>query len=218
LNDLLLVVVKSGSKVLPVLEVHGDSPKLGVVAVQDLEAALVGIALSDERSSLELDLVAAEISSLVPDVEVLVGKVQRPLGVLLDAPVESLDTLATLTVGSILEELELCATESKLLLEDGLVGEGDLDSLEAAIEAGGLVGRELEDLRPGQVVTLDEASVEDGVCGGGVKGLGRGVGRDTAIENNGALGGNACGRGCNSSRGRKDHGKECLSEHGDCGE
>lgn len=167
--------------------VDRDAPKELAVTVKNLELVLIGIALSDKRSSLKLDLVVAEVGSLMPYVEVLMGEVQWPGRVLLDAPVESLDALASLAVSGILEELEACAAEALLLLEDGLVGDGDLYSLElGAVEARGFVG-ELEDLRPGQVVALDEVGVEDGVGGSRVEEGGCGADRDTAIEDDGAL-------------------------------
>jgi len=187
-GGLVLGVVEGHSKVLPLGLVDLNVPKPLAGTVENLELILVGIALSNERSSLELDLVVAEVGSLVPDVEVLVGEVQRPGGVLLDTPVEGLDTLATLAVRGILEELKTCAAESQLLLEDRLIGDGHLNSLElVAIEARGLVG-ELEDLRPGQVVALDEVGVEERVGGLSVEGDGCHVGRDTAVEDDGALG------------------------------
>ena len=187
-GNVLLGVVEGHSKVLPLGLVDLNVPEPLAGAVKNLELVLVGIALSNKRSSLELDLVVAEVSSLVPDVEVLVGEVQRPGGVLLDTPVEGLDTLATLAVRGILEELQTGAAESQLLLEDGLIGDGHLNSLElVAIEARGLVG-ELQDLRPGQVVTLDEVGVEERVGGLSVEGDGCHVGRDTAVEDDGALG------------------------------
>jgi len=187
-GGLVLGVVEGHSKVLPLGLVDLNVPEPLAGTVKNLELVLVGIALSNKRSSLELDLVVAEVSSLVPDVEVLVGEVQRPGGVLLDTPVESLDTLATLAVRGILEELKTCAAESQLLLEDRLIGDGHLNSLElVAIEARGLVG-ELEDLRPGQVVALDEVGVEERVGGLSVEGDGCHVGRDTAVEDDGALG------------------------------
>ena len=189
--NLLLDVVESHGKVLPVGEVNGGSPKLLVGAVENLEAALVGIALANEGSGLELDLVVAEISGLVPHVQVLVGQVQGPLRILLDTPVEGLDALTTLAIGSILEKLELSATESDLLHEDGCIRDGELKRLEAAIEARGPNVWELENLRPGQVVALDEASVEEGVGSSGIERLESGVERNTAIENDGALGNSA---------------------------
>lgn len=128
--NVLGVEVELQGKVLPLSLVDRDAPEELAVAVKNLELVLVGIALSDERSSLELNLVVAKVGSLVPDVEVLVGEVQGPGRVLLDAEVESLDTLASLTVSGILEELEACTAEALLLLEDGFVGDGDLYSLE----------------------------------------------------------------------------------------
>ena len=92
--NVLGVEVELQGKVLPLSLVDRDAPEELAVAVKNLELVLVGIALSDERSSLELNLVVAKVGSLVPDVEVLVGEVQGPGRVLLDAEVESLDTLA----------------------------------------------------------------------------------------------------------------------------
>ena len=50
-------------------------------------------------------------------------------------------------------------------------------------------------MRPGQVVALDEVGVEDGVGRSRVEEGGCGVDRDTAIENDGALGLSANGVG-----------------------
>ena len=76
--NVLGVEVELQGKVLPLSLVDWDAPEELAVAVKNLELVLVGIALSDERSSLELNLVVAKVGSLVPDVEVLVGEVQGP--------------------------------------------------------------------------------------------------------------------------------------------
>jgi len=164
-KNLLVVEVERNSKVLPLGKVDWYRPERGTAAVEDLEALLVGIALSNERSGLELNLVVAVVGSLVPDIEVLVSQVQRLSRVLLDAPVQGLDTLASLAVGGVLEKLETGATEAVLSHENGLVVDGDLESLEvASIKARDFVW-ELQDLRPCQVVALDVVGVEDGVGG-----------------------------------------------------
>ena len=127
-------------------------------------------------------LVGRVVASLVPNVKVLVRKVQRPRGILLDAPVQRLNTLATLTVGCILQELQACSTEAVLLLENGLVGQGHLNrSVLVSIEARRLV-RKLENLAPLDVIALDVVGVEDGVGRVRVEEGGRGVERNTAVE------------------------------------
>jgi hypothetical protein len=211
----LLVVVKLNSKVLPVLLVNRDRPELVVGAVKNLKAVLVCIGLADKRASLKLDLVRRVIRSLMPYIEVLVGQVQRPGRVLLDAPVHSLHTLATLTIGRILGELKASASETVLFLENALVGNGYFHSGElVAVKSRTVVG-ELENLAPRQVVAFDIIGVEQGVTG--VEEGGRGVDRDTAIEDDGTLDVSAsmlvghCERGAGHSEERN----EGLSVHGE---
>lgn len=104
----------------------------------------------------------------MPDVQVLVGQVERACGILLDGEVERLDTLAALAVCCIVGELQAGAAESVLLLENALIRDGDLDGcVVSSIEARGGLG-ELQDLRPGEVVALDVVGVEERV--GGIEG------------------------------------------------
>ena len=72
----------------------------------------------------------------MPHVQVLVGEVQRPRWILLDDPVQRLDAFTALAIASIFQELETCATEAILLLEDGFIRNCDFDSgVRAAVEA-----------------------------------------------------------------------------------
>jgi hypothetical protein len=136
---------------------------------------------------LELDLIRAVIASLVPDVQILVREVQGARWVLLDAPVQGLDTFAALAVRRVLQKLKSSATEAVLFLEDGLVGQSDLDGgVLVAVEAGSLVW-ELEDLGPLEVVAFDVVRVEDGVGRVRVEEGGGGVEGDAAVEDDGAF-------------------------------
>ena len=149
------------------------------------------------------------------------AEVQGPGRVLHDTPVQSLDALGTLAIGSILEKLELRATEALLLLEDGFIREGDFDGLELVTVEAGSALRELDDLRPRQVVSLDELGVENGVGRLRVQVGSAQVERNAAIEDNRALWHGPLGPGgimtvlgdCESARGQEQGRKECLGEH-----
>lgn len=141
------------------------------------------------------------------------GQVQGPSLVLLYAPVQRLDTLTALAIGRVLGELEACAAESILLLEDRLVRDCNLDSLElVAIKARGILG-ELEDLAPSQVVALDVVGVEQSVAG--IERCGCTVDWDTTIEDDGALDIRAGILVGHCERGARDGGerKESLGVH-----
>lgn len=66
-RDLLLLVVESDGKVLPHLLEHRSLPEKLEVLVEKLPSSS-GAVLSDELTSLELELVAGEIGLLVPDI------------------------------------------------------------------------------------------------------------------------------------------------------
>jgi hypothetical protein len=55
-EDLLLVVIQRQRKVLPILKVDGDGVQRVTIAVQNLEIILIGTALSNDTSRLELYL------------------------------------------------------------------------------------------------------------------------------------------------------------------
>lgn len=181
--DLLLGVIKLNSKVLPLLVIDRNTPDLFAGTVKDLEVVLLGVGVTDQSANLELDLVVAVVCRLVPHIEVLMGQVQRSIGILLDGEVQCLHALVAGILRGVGCELQSCATKSVLLLENGLVGDGDFDGrVGCAVEAAWLSGWKLEDLRPGQVVALDVVWVEEGV--GSVEDGGRlgEVCRNAAIE------------------------------------
>jgi hypothetical protein len=151
----------------------------------------------------------------LPDVQILVRQVQRPGWVLLDTPVQRLDSLATLAVGRVVQELQARSSEAVLRHEDGLVGQGHLhSSVLVAIETRCVVG-ELENIRPLHVQVLGVVRVEESGRGVGVEGCGRGVLGDTAVKDNLArgigarldMGGGECGGS------RCDQREEGLSVH-----
>jgi hypothetical protein len=200
----LLVVVQLDRKVLPVLLINQDAPNRIATAIQQLEAVLVCIGLANQRPSLELDLVRRVVRRLVPCVQVLVRQVQRARGVLLDAEVQRLDALTALAVWRVFGKLQSCAAEAVLLLEDGLVRDGDFNGgVLGAVEARGVVG-ELEDLAPLQVIALDVVRVEKGI--GCVEERWGGIDGNAAVKNDGALGVGALllVRVCENGRGRSD--------------
>lgn len=118
------------------------------------------------------------------------GQVQLPCGILLHTEVQCLHALLSLAISTVLQELQTRASEPLLLLEDGLVADGDLDGrVISGVEARLRHIGELEDAAPLQVVALDIVWVVDGVGSICVE-LGRVCsprGRDTAIEDDGAL-------------------------------
>jgi hypothetical protein len=183
-GNVLLGVVELEGKVLPLLVVDGNVPDLLASTVEDLEVVLLARGVVDQSADLELDLVVGVVGGLVPDVQVLVGQVQGPRGVLLHAKVKCLNALAALTLRCVFSKLKTCAAETLLLLEDALIRDGDLyGSVVCAVEAAAIL-RELEDGGPGEVVALDVVGVEDCVGRGSVKvggGLGN-VGGHTAVE------------------------------------
>lgn len=104
----------------------------------------------------------SKYSSMVTH-QVLVAEVERPARILHDTKVKSLDTLSTrAALVGILAELQTRTPEAELLHEDALIANGDLErkiSL-CSIEAGAGLGLgQLENLRPSDVVSLDEAWV-----------------------------------------------------------
>jgi hypothetical protein len=117
-----------------------------------------------------------------------VAQVERALVILLDAKVQSLDTLGSrAALVAILVELQTSASEAKLLHEDTLVADSDLerDGTSLGIKARlGLGLGELKNLGPGDVVSLDEARVVRVPAAAirRVKVGQRGIGRDSAIE------------------------------------
>jgi hypothetical protein len=128
---------------------------------------------------------------------------------------QRLDTLATLTVGRVVQKLQARSSEAVLRHEDGLIGQGYLQSsVLVAIETRCFI-RELENLRPLHVQVLCVVRVEEGGRGVGVKGRGRGVFGDTAVKDNLArgigaslyMGGGECGGS------RCDQGEKGLSVH-----
>lgn len=120
------------------------------------------------------------------------AKVERALIILQDAKVKSLHTLGSrAALVAILVELQTSASEAKLLHEDTLVADSDLkrDGTSLGIEARlGLGLGKLKNLGPGDVVSLDEAGVV-GVPAAAIRRVEvgqRGIGRDSAIEDDGA--------------------------------
>jgi len=115
------------------------------------------------------------------------------------------DAACALAGRRVARELQACAAEAVLGLEDGLVGEGDFDGGEGgAVEAGGVAG-EAQDLRPGEVVAFDVVGAEEGVVG--VEVGGRRVEGDAAVEDDGAgdVGVRAGERaGCSEEDGEED--------------
>lgn len=154
------------------------------------------------------------------------AKVERTLVILHDAEVQSLYTLGSrATLIAILVELQTSTSEAKLLHEDTLVADSDLkwDGTSLGIEARlGLGLGKLKNLGPGDVVSLDEAGVV-GVPAAAIRRVEvgqRGIGRDSAVEDDGAS--LACSgenlRALAEGRGR-DHGgqksDECSGTHGE---
>lgn len=187
-RSILLGVVKLDSKVLPLLVINRNAPNLLARAVEELEVILLAAHVINQRADLELDLVVAVVGGFVPSIEVLVCQVEGTLGILLDREVQSLDTLVRSVLRRVLGELQSCATEAVLFLEDRRITDGHFDrGVGGAIEAGRLCGGEFENLRPGEVVALNVVWVEERVgCVKGGGGLGQ-VGGNTAIKNQGAL-------------------------------
>lgn len=69
-NGLLLVEVESNGKVLPLALEHGSLPEQLHLLIKQLPG-FGGVALTDDGTSLELELVSREICLLMPDVLLL---------------------------------------------------------------------------------------------------------------------------------------------------
>ena len=122
--------------------------------------------------------------------KVLMRQVQRPRRILLHAEMQRLHARLARSIGRVLQELQTCATEALLLLEDALIFDGDLKgSVVRGVETRLCDVGELEDSAPLEIVALDIVGVVDGVRGVCVE-LGRvsspGCG-DTAVEDDRAL-------------------------------
>jgi hypothetical protein len=91
-----------------------------------------------------------------------VAEVKRPALILHETEMKGLDTLrARATLVLVLAELQARAAEANLLHEDALIADGNLEweSLAGSVESRSSGLRKLEDLRPRDVVSLDEAWV-----------------------------------------------------------
>lgn len=174
--------VQGDGKVLPLLEVNRGGPEQRGVAVEELERVRGHVRVCEHGARLEHELVPGVVRRLVEDVEVLVAEVEGTGGVLLYAPVHRLEALvARAALVGVIDEKKSRAAEAILLLENGLVADGDLDGLvRSVIEAGVGHFREQQDVAPGQVVTLGVAIVEEDVVD--VKICERRRGRNTTLE------------------------------------
>jgi hypothetical protein len=177
-EDLLLLVIEGDGKVLPFALEHGGLPEKLVLLIKELPG--IGLELlADEGTGLELELVSREIGLFMPDVlyllvqatkyssmatyQVLVAEIERPARILHDTKVKSLNTLRPrAALVGVLAELQTSTSETELLHEDALIADGDLERKTSlcSIEArAGLGLGQLEDLRPSDIVSLDEAWV-----------------------------------------------------------
>lgn len=239
--NLLVIKVERDGKVLPHILQNRGGPDLLVGAVKQLPCILWQI-LTDDGTSLKVELVARKVGRLVPDIlyshcqlcslhilrqlshQVLVAKVERPALILQNAEMKCLDAFrsrALLIV--ILGELKTCTSKALLLHEDALVADGHLegDSTRHGIESRSrrVLGEE-KNLGPSEVVPLDEAWVE-GVPATAVLSVkvGQGgIGWNASVKDNGArvarLG---VGVEAVAERSGRDHGgnesEECCGTH-----
>lgn len=128
--NVLLCIIQSDGEVFPLSLHFCPSPHDLVILAQDLPVVLLGESLpSDQSASLEVELIAVVVGSLVPDIDVLVRSVQL-LRSLSDTPMESLDTNGAGISTVIGGWNETCSAESVLRFaagaEDGLVVDHDL--------------------------------------------------------------------------------------------
>ena len=97
-----------------------------VVHVPDqLQRVRVGRVDAKDGACLEHELVGAEVGALQEDELILVREIQRAGEVLLDAEVEGLDALGGVVLAVVGVDEELGAAEARLLVEDGIVRDGD---------------------------------------------------------------------------------------------
>ena len=75
-NGLLLVEVESNGKVLPFALEHGSLPEQLHLLIKQLPGR-GGVALADDSTSLELELVSREIGLLMPDILLLSEMIKR---------------------------------------------------------------------------------------------------------------------------------------------
>lgn len=90
------------------------------------------------------------------------AEIKRPALILHETEVKGFDTFrARATLVLVLAELQTRAAEANLLHEDALIADGNLEweSFGSSVETRSSGLRKLEDLRPRDVVSLDEAWV-----------------------------------------------------------
>lgn len=185
--------IQGDGKILPLGEVNGRGPQQRGVAVEDLEGVRRHVWIREHGARLEHELVSRVVCRLVEDIEVLVAQVERPGGILLNAPVDRLEALvARASLVGVVGEEEARSAEAILLLEDGLITDGDLDGLvRGVVESGVGDFREEQDVAPGEVVALGVTGVEQVILDVKVRQSSRGG--DSALEDHGTL--NCAGRG-----------------------
>jgi hypothetical protein len=107
---------------------------------KELQSVGVGGVDAENSASLQDDLVRAEVVALQEGQLVLMGEVQRPREVLLQAEVKCLDALRGRVGAGIASNQQLGASEAGLAVEDGVITDGDFGGDGINVELGkGLV-------------------------------------------------------------------------------